>query len=546
MTHRLRNFTGVAAVALAAAMIPMMLFSSANAGAASPSLPTLKLIPPGTGIGYPYDAVPQTPLVPGAPYFPLSTLGYVENEYLMSGTTNIYRQSGFWSSNGQWNVSVSQSNVPYTTDLLVRYPNKVPFNGTVVIEWSNIVTGGNQDPVWSEIANEVLTEGYAYMLVTPQNGGMNELKTWDPVRYGTLGDTNDGQSYDIFTQAAQVARADTGNVLGGLAVKNVIGVGDSESVFRIDTYVNAFQPISHAFNAFMGAGRSALAAPLTGNGLFGTTFPAQIRTNNTAPFIQVNSQGDILELDAAAARQPDNTDLRTWEVAGAAHIDIHETKYELTTIGRDNPTLPVPQCILGTPVEGSGTPLDGSNQTNNMSWFEVEDAALADLQSWLVNGVPAPHESSYLSATPLFFGLFYIPNTNQYGISSGGIQLPEAQVPTEDYGQIDFSVLDTTTLNPISIMNELEGIFTALDSGVITNTTLRSDGLCMLNGYFTNLSTSTLTQLYPTLASYVAKYTAATNAEVKAGFITQADATAAIANADAGYGPYQQPLETIP
>jgi hypothetical protein len=68
----------------------------------------------------------------------------------------------------------------------------------------------------------------------------------------------------------------------------------------------------------------------------------------------------------------------------------------------------------------------------------------------------------------------------------------------------------------------------------------------MLNGYFTNLSTSTLTQLYPTLASYVAKYTAATNAEVKAGFITQADATAAIANADAGYGPYQQPLETIP
>ena len=68
----------------------------------------------------------------------------------------------------------------------------------------------------------------------------------------------------------------------------------------------------------------------------------------------------------------------------------------------------------------------------------------------------------------------------------------------------------------------------------------------LLSGYFTNLSHSTLQTLYPTLASYVSKYTAAANAAVAAGFLTPADASAAIANAQAGHGPLQQPLSTIP
>jgi Alpha/beta hydrolase domain len=52
--------------------------------------------------------------------------------------------------------------------------------------------------------------------VTAQTESMNELKAWDPVRYAALGDSGDGQSYDIFTQAAQVVRADRQTLLGGL------------------------------------------------------------------------------------------------------------------------------------------------------------------------------------------------------------------------------------------------------------------------------------------------------------------------------------------
>jgi hypothetical protein len=110
-------------------------------------------IPPGSGQhGYPYDTVPATPAVAGAPSINLSALGYVEREFKMSGGANVYRHNGFWFSNGFWSASVAQSNVPYTTRLLVRYPtDRAKFNGTVVLEWLNDTTGGDQDPVWSEL-----------------------------------------------------------------------------------------------------------------------------------------------------------------------------------------------------------------------------------------------------------------------------------------------------------------------------------------------------------------------------------------------------------
>lgn len=381
--------------------------------------------------------------------------------------------------------------------------------------------------------------------MTAQNAGMSDLKTWDPQRYGALGDSNNGQSYDIFTQAAQVVKADSATVLGGLTPRRLIGAGDSQSAFRVDTYVNAIQPLTHAFNGFLAVGRAVTAAPL-GNGLISTSpFPALIRTDNTAPFIQINTQGDILELDAAAARQPDNDYLRTWELPGASHIDVHEATYELETIARQQATVAVPACVLGTPISGTGTPLDGINQVNNMPLFEVEDAALADLQNWLVSGVQPPHGRP-ISTIPVFFGLYDIVNADRYGIGLGGIRVPEAQVPVEDYSPINFAQTNSSNLNPIALLSEAQSALAALSTGSINNSAVRSAGLCLLSGYFLDLPHPTLQALYPTLSNYVSKYTAAADAEVASRFLTPADAAAAIANAQAGHGPSQTPASTIP
>ena len=525
----------------------MLLAAGALAASNAAAQPTVSEIPEGSGShGYAYDAVPQAPSAPGAPFINLKEVGYAEREFTMSGGATIYKQSGFWSSNGKWGVSPSQTNVPYTTRLLVRYPtNPAKFNGTVVFEWLNDTTGGDQDPVWAQLDNELINKGYAYVGVTAQRPGMKDLATWDPARYGKLGDSNDGESYEIFTQAANAVKANSATMLGGLTPKELIGTGDSQSAFRVDTYVNAIQPLSHAFNGFLGVGRGATAAPI-GEGLVATSpFPALIRTDNTAPFIELNTQGDIEELDAAAARQADNNDLRIWELPGASHIDAHEAAYETETIAREEPTLEVPHCLFGTPIEGTNTPLDGVNQTDNMPLFEVEDAALAAVQNWVTKGV-APPKSPQISTIPVFFGLYYLVNRNQYGIGQGGIQLPDAQVPAENYSAINFAIPSEESLTPPGITSELEDVFTSLETGGITNEALRDSGLCLLSGYFTDFSSSKLTSLYPTPASYASKFTSAANAEVTAGFMTPEDAAAAIANANAGIGPFQQPPLTIP
>jgi Alpha/beta hydrolase domain len=538
---------GTRAMAAVSAAATGLLVAGAMAASSAAALPAVSEIPAGSGThGYAYDAVPQTPSIPGAPYINLKEVGYAEREFTMSGGATIYKQSGLWSSNGKWGVSVSQSNVPYTTRLLVRYPtNPAKFNGTVVFEWLNDTTGGDQDPVWAQLYDELINKGYAYVGVTAQRPGMKDLAAWDPARYGTLGDSNDGQSYEIFTQAAEAVKANSATLLGGLTPKELIGTGDSQSAFRVDTYVNAIQPLKHAFNGFLAVGRAGTAAPIGEGLLAASPLPALIRTDNTAPFIQLNTQGDIEELDAAAARQSDNNYLRTWELAGASHIDAHEAAYETETIAREEPTVEVPSCVLGTPIEGTGTALDGHNQTDNMPLFEVEDAAMAALQNWLTKGVAPPH-SPQISTIPVFFGLYDLVNKNQYGIAKGGIQMPDAQVPVEDYSAINFASFSEEDLNPLQIMSELEGIFTFLETGGISNEALRDSGLCLLSGYFTDFSHSTLKSMYPTTASYASKFASAANAEVSAGFMTPEDAANAIANANAGDGPYQEPVLTVP
>jgi hypothetical protein len=289
----------------------------------------------------------------------------------------------------------------------------------------------------------------------------------------------------------------------------------------VDTYVNAIQPISHAFNGLLAVGRAVLAAPI-GSGLVGfTPVPAFVRTDSTTPFIQVNTEGDIEELGAAFIRQPDNNYLRTWELAGAAHIDLHEGLYEGNAIQHEAPQLTAPKCVFGIPFNGGTLP-------DNMGVFELEDAALNALQKWLIYGVQPPHGNS-ISTTP-FFNLV---QRDRFGNALGGIRMPDIQVPTETYTAINFSQPSQQSLNPFQLLSTLESIFTALQTGAITNPTLRDEGLCLLEGFYTPFSNAALKALYPTHSAYVSAFTAAAARDLAAGFLTQPDYNAAVAAAQA-------------
>ena len=519
---------GLAALAIA---------STSGSGLAAAAPPTVTEIPPGSGLhGHPYDAVPATPIIPGAPFIDLAAEGYVEREFQMSGGATVYRPLGIWGSNGRWSVAVSQTNVPYTTRLLVRYPtDPAKFNGTVVFEWLNITTGGDQDPVWSLTYEELLREGYAYVGVSPQASAMDFLQNWDPIRYAGLASSNDGQSYDIFTQAAQVVRNNSAAVLGGLTPRRLVGAGDSQSAFRIVTYANAIQPVSRAFDGLIPVGRGGPPAPL-GNGLVATApLGAQIRTDSTARVLQIVTEGDIVELLAAEARQADNSTLRTWELAGAAHIDAHEAQYELATIARDLPDVPVPRCAFGTPITGTGTVLDGVNQVNDMPLFEVVSAALSAMHRWLGLGV-APARSPRIATMPVLFTVFDVVLRDANGNARGGIRLPEIEAPTQLYSPINIAQQDASSfdLKPIAIFNEVLSVLNTLTTTArIDDPVVREAGLCLLSGFFVDFDSATLRGLYASNDDYVAKYTAAAKAARDAGFLTEADYEASIARAQA-------------
>jgi hypothetical protein len=499
-----------------AALLTLALWGAASAAAQ----PALSEIAPGSGEhGYPYDAVPPTPIVPEAPFINLAEKGFAEREFLMAGTANIYRQNGFWGSDGRWGVAVSSANVPYRTRLLVRYPtDPAKFNGTVVVEWLNDTTGGDQDPVWSEIYNTVLNQGYAYVGVTAQWTGMKDLRNWDSKRYGTLAGSYDGQAYDIYTQTAQELASNYTTLLGGLKPKAIIGAGDSQSAFRVDTYVNAFEPLSHAFNGFLAVGRYSGASPLGGGIVDAAPIPAFVRSDNTAPFIQLNTEGDLEELAASYVRQPDTSTLRTWELAGAAHIDEHEAEYELATLAREEPTLAPVKCSFGI-VSNIGL-----HEADNMPVWEAEDAALSALQKWLLQGVQPPH-SAQIATNPFWFNTIF---RDQYGNALGGVRLPDIQAPTETYSAINVAEPETS-LNP----KLLQELFSASAESSEIPAGLRASGLCLLSGFASPFSSSTLQRLYPTHVGYVTKFTAAAKESLAAGFLTPEDYATAVKSAEA-------------
>jgi hypothetical protein len=129
-----------------------------------------------------------------------------------------------------------------------------------VVLWNNVSAGyenfgGGDSP-------EVYEGGYAYAAVTTQRVGVHGapvnpqgLLAWDPERYGSLSIPSDDYSFDIFTQAASVVgpdRADDGvDPMGGLEVRRLIAEGASQSAARLATYLNAIQPKSGRFDAFL-------------------------------------------------------------------------------------------------------------------------------------------------------------------------------------------------------------------------------------------------------------------------------------------------------
>jgi hypothetical protein len=469
---------------------------AANASAASvhdAGEPLPVVTGPITGgiMGKPYTATPVD----------LASAGYVEEEYFFEGTTTAYDGVGTQSADGMWSVRET-SKAHYKTRMLVRRPTDAArFNGTVVVEWLNVTGGVDADPDFAFQHGELLRSGFAYVGVSAQAQGVVgggaalvagavPLVQWDPQRYGSLSHPGDDYSYDIYTQAALVLRHPRGvDPLGGLVLARLLGDGESQSAFRMVTYVDAIQPLHHAFDAFLIHSRAGGGAPLVtpansglGALLLGPSL-AHIRADLGVPVLQFETESDVLGLVSgltpfSSAREPDTAKLRTWEVAGTAHADL----YLLTQEG--------PMAGFGEPGDG-GLPL-GCTEINAGPQHWVETTALHALEAWMTGGPPPPNGAPLMLADG---GASF--ELDSYGNARGGIRTAAVDVPIAAYsGKGD-----------------------------------PSNVLCALFGKTTPFSPTQLASLYPTHDDYVKEVAAATMKAQQAGFILSADAPSIVQEA---------------
>ncbi len=419
--------------------------------------------------------------------------GYVQREYLASGTATAYRASGALARNGRWKVTPGAT-APYRTRVLVRAPaDPAKFDGTVVVEWLNVSGGVDADPEWTSTEEEIVRAGEVWVGVSAQRIGVEGgpvavkvtgiagadvagkgLKKIDPARYGTLQHPGDAYAFDIFTQVARALR--TGGALAGLHPTRVIAAGESQSAFALVTYYDGVQPLTKEFDGFFVHSRGAPALPLApaeyADIASAFSAPATIfRTDLAAPVMDIQTETDVASiLNSYAVRQPDTDRFRLWEVAGTAHADAH-------LIGPDASAL---NC--GVPI-------------NDGPMHIVAKAALRALTTWVTTGkapIVAPRIDVIPGKTPQI-------RRNADGIALGGIRTPPVDVPV--------AALSGATLpNPSTI--------------------------CLLLGSAKPFSAARIAQLYPSRAAYLQRFTADTDATIKAGFALPEDRAALLAFAE--------------
>lgn len=445
----------------------------------------------------------------GCPLFDLADVGYVAEEFFLTGAATTFRQAqgSAWGRDGRWSAEPTGS-VAYRTRFVVYRPiDPDRFNHTVVVSWNNVTAGYE---LFGGESREYFEGGYAFVAATVQRVGIHGFPTnnqglgaWDPERYGSLSIPTDDASYDIFTQVACVVGVDRSrsgiDPLGGLDVRRVIGLGASQSAGRLATYVNALHQRERAFDGYLlqiyfGSGYPLEVGDAVINinlvsgsgsraGLAGTNL---LRDDLDVPVMVINSE--LEAISCFGVRQPDTDRFRYWEVAGTSHGSIQVAEVRAQKFFRE-----------------FDTPLPVVAAMNRINITPVYDAALHHLNQWVAGAEPPPKQ-------PLiaFAGEPSDVVRDEFGIAVGGIRLPQVDVP-----------LSANSAVPLA-----------------------PDIFSLLRGSSRPLAISTIDALYNDESSYVRRFTEAALAAEQSGVVLPRDVAAIIGEARHEYLRAYEPSES--
>ena len=437
----------------------------------------------------------------GAPFvagttFDLAEVGYQQTEYFLTGTARAFRNVGELGTDGRWSAEPSGETAAYKTRVIVNRPiDPADFNGTVMIEWHNVSGGLDASPDWLLAHTELIREGYAFVGLSAQKVGIEggtaavgvislPLKTVDPVRYASLSHPGDSFSYDILSQTAQAIRDRAGIApLDELPVERIIAAGESQSAFRMVTYINAFHRLTRIFDGYLVHSRGAIGAPLSEAPLPVILVPGTtiVRDDLDVPTMIFQAETDLTFLNYLAARQPDTPSIRVWEAAGTAHADLYTLSKGAVDRG-DDPDI-AKLTVTAEPIPGiinCGAPVNDGPQ------HFVLKAAIHALERWVRDGTaPAIAPPLEVSAGPPAAIV-----RDARGIALGGIRTPAVDVPL----------------------------------AVLSGDAQPGSLICALFGITVPFDEATLMALYADQAAYADAVEASADAAVAAGFLLPPDA----------------------
>jgi hypothetical protein len=267
----------------------------------------------------------------------LSKVGYVEEEYIVSGAASVYD----WGADGK--PMVKTPNAPYTTRIRVRKPkDPAKFSGSVMVELPNTARRFDWDMMWGWLGDEIIARGDGWVAITPP-GGLPGLKTFDPVRYASLSyanpmrgncpngqpapDVEDGLKWDVYSQVGALIKSnDAGRPFGGYRAQYIYMTTQGADVV---TYLNVIHPLAKlaggkpVYDGFLskqpnGIGRLSSCAAVVPR-----SDPRHQIKNAGVPVIAVIAQGEVL--GTFPARRADSDDpndrFRWYEISGGSHLD---------------------------------------------------------------------------------------------------------------------------------------------------------------------------------------------------------------------------------
>lgn len=423
------------------ALALVLSLAHAHPGLAASKVPGVRPLPI-TADSYPFGAADHT-RVPTD----LKAIGYVEEEFLVAGTSNVYD----WPGPGP--AVVRTANVPYVTRVLVRRPaDRARFSGTVIVEMLNPSNLFDLNLAWAVSGKQIVRSGDAWVGITAKPVSIATLKTFNPARYAALAmanplplenpdnctalaadsarTTENGLVWDIHTQVgAWVRSRSASNPLtygtdsaATHPVQRVYAWGYSQTGSFLYTYINAVHPLvvkedgRSMFDAYlvaMSSGPSAInqcAAPIPQGD------PRRFIRNAGVPVVRVMSQSDYLA--GIAARRPDSEtppDLyRNYEIAGAGHATPDELLFAAAPadIEKGGRAVPPMSCNEGP-------------RSRFPNW-PAFNAILRNLDVWVRTGTPAPQAERILVVDGK-------PVLDRFGNVVGGIRSPFLEAPTSTW-----------------------------------------------------------------------------------------------------------------